>query len=83
MAAMLRNNEHLYNLYAGYEDGSFVELDAINRSAARAKLGAPEGAVFRLVTISQSGVGLVRAVSFLTEDLTVLTRIPAVELVRQ
>jgi adenylate cyclase len=76
MAAMLRNNEHLYNLYAGYEDGSFVELDAINRSAARAKLGAPEGAVFRLVTISKSGIGLIRAASFLTEDLTVLTRTP-------
>ncbi len=57
LAAMLENNQQLFNLYVGYEDGSFIELDAVDRAgaAAREKLGMPDGARFRLVTISKSG----------------------------
>lgn len=53
MASMLRNNEHLFSLYIGYDDGSFVELDYIDRAGAEARerLQAPEGAVFRGVLI--------------------------------
>src|SRR5580704_13742578 len=29
LAAMLRNNDQLFSLYAGYDDGSFIEMDAI------------------------------------------------------
>lgn len=54
LAAMLENNQELFNLYIGYDDGSFVEMDAVDRAgvAARAKLGMPDEAVFRLVVIS-------------------------------
>ncbi|WP_424629653.1 adenylate/guanylate cyclase domain-containing protein [Bradyrhizobium sp. SYSU BS000235] len=56
LAAMLENNQELFNLYIGYEDGSFIELDAVDRAGtgARAKLGMPDEAVFRLVHISRS-----------------------------
>lgn len=56
LAAMLENNQELFNLYVGYEDGSFVEMDAVDRAgaAARERLGMPNGAMFRLVTISRS-----------------------------
>ena len=51
LAAMLKNNEQLFNLYVGYDDGSFIEMDAIEGAGreTRAKLEAPEGAAFRLV----------------------------------
>jgi len=57
LAAMLRNNNQLFNLYVGYADGSFVEMDALDRAGegGRASLGAPERAAFRLVIISRSG----------------------------
>jgi len=57
MAAMLRNNESLFNLYVGYEDGSFLEMDVIDRAgtAFRSSLNAPDDAVFRLVIISRTG----------------------------
>jgi adenylate cyclase len=57
LAAMLRNNNQLFNLYVGYGDGSFVEMDALDRAGegGRASLGAPERAAFRLVIISRSG----------------------------
>jgi adenylate cyclase len=53
LAAMLRNNNQLFNLYVGYADGSFVEMDALDRAGedGRASLGAPEGVAFRLVII--------------------------------
>ncbi len=59
LAAMLENNQELFNLYIGYEDGSFIELDAVDRAgaAAREKLGMPDEARFRLVVISTSDNG--------------------------
>jgi adenylate cyclase len=56
LAAMLRNNDHLFNLYAGYDDGSFIEMDAIEgvRRETRARLEAPDQAAFRLVIISRA-----------------------------
>lgn len=59
LAAMLENNQQLFNLYVGYEDGSFIELDAVDRAgeAARKKLGMPDDAVFRLVVIAKSDGG--------------------------
>ena len=43
MASMLRNNPQLFNLYVGYEDGSFLEMDVIERAGAtfRTSLDAP------------------------------------------
>ena len=32
LAGMLKNNSQLFNLYVGYDDGSFLELDAIEGS---------------------------------------------------
>jgi adenylate cyclase len=57
MAAMLRNNETLFNLYVGYEDGSFLEMDMIDRAGAafRSKLGVTEDTVFRVLISSRTG----------------------------
>jgi adenylate cyclase len=57
LAAMLRNNSQLFNLYVGYADGSFIEMDALDRAGedGRASLGAPERAAFRLMIILRSG----------------------------
>ncbi|GLR88512.1 cache domain-containing protein [Bradyrhizobium iriomotense] len=70
MAAMLRNNPHLFNLYIGYEDGSFLEMDVIDRAkpAFRASLHVDEDAAFRLVLISRTG-GAAPATIFLSENL--------------
>ena len=45
---MLKNNDQLFNLYVGYDDGSFIEMDAIEgagREAAREAGGARTGRV--------------------------------------
>ena len=57
MASMLRSNPQLFNLYIGYDDGSFLEMDVIDRAkpAFRAKLSAGESAIYRLVVISPTG----------------------------
>ena len=54
---MLKNNNQLFNLYVGYADGSFIEMDALDGAGrdGRARLEAPEQAAFRLVVISQVG----------------------------
>jgi len=70
MAAMLHNNPQLFDLYVGYEDGSFLEMDVIDRAkpAFRASLSVDQDAVFRLVLITRTG----RATSttlFLSENL--------------
>src|ERR687897_1697332 len=55
LAALLRENGQLYNLYVGYDDGAFIELDALDRvgPSVRAQLGAPEAAAFRLIVIDR------------------------------
>jgi len=70
MAAMLRNNEPLFNLYVGYEDGSFLEMDMIDRAgpAFRSSLSAPEDATFRLVAISRTGSAAHTATTMLLAD---------------
>ncbi len=37
LASMLRNNKQLFSLYMGYEDGSFLEMDLIDRTGAGVK----------------------------------------------
>jgi adenylate cyclase len=57
MASMLRNNPQIFNLYVGYEDGSFLEMDVIDRAKPgfRTSLHVDEDAAFRLVVISRTG----------------------------
>jgi adenylate cyclase len=79
LAAMLRNNEQLFSLYVGYDDGSFIEVDDIGDTGrnSRAKLEAPDGAVFRLVIISRADPA--RTISrrlFLSENLETLRELP-------
>jgi adenylate cyclase len=71
MAAMLRNNEQLFNIYVGYADGSFLEMDVIDRAGPefRKSLNAPDDAVFRLFTIVRSGATQTPAVSYLSNTL--------------
>ncbi|MCP3397385.1 adenylate/guanylate cyclase domain-containing protein [Bradyrhizobium sp. CCGB20] len=70
MAAMLRNNPQLFNLYVGYEDGSFIEMDVIDRanSAFRKGLNVDQDAAFRLVVISRTA-GAKPVTQFLSENL--------------
>ncbi|MGE9008122.1 cache domain-containing protein [Leptospira interrogans] len=72
MASMLRNNPQIFNLYVGYEDGSFLEMDVIDRAkpAFRASLGVDEDAAFRVVIISRTGAASSLPVTlFLSENL--------------
>jgi adenylate cyclase len=73
MAALLREHKQLYNIYVGYDDGSFIELDALDRAgpAVRAQLEAPEQAAFRLVIIAKRllETGANRHTTFLSTDL--------------
>jgi adenylate cyclase len=52
---MLRNNDQLFNLYIGYEDGSFLEMDVVDRAgkAFRTSLKADEDVVYRLALIAR------------------------------
>ena len=70
MAAMLRNNPQLFNLYVGYEDGSFIEMDVIDRAkpAFRVGLHVDEDAAFRLVVISRTA-GVAPVTQYLSENL--------------
>ncbi|WP_457092765.1 adenylate/guanylate cyclase domain-containing protein [Microvirga sp. P5_D2] len=76
LAALLRRHEQLYNLYVGYEDGAFLELDALGRAgpAARASLNAPPDAVFRLNIIekSPSEPTRTRFTFYLASDLSII-----------
>jgi len=73
MAAMLRGNTELFSLYAGYDDGSFVQMDFIDRAgnSFRDKLAAPPDAVFRLWRIQKqpSGEDRIARTSLLDEAL--------------
>ncbi|MBR0974055.1 adenylate/guanylate cyclase domain-containing protein [Bradyrhizobium japonicum] len=77
MAAMLRNNPQLFNLYVGYEDGSFIEMDVIDRAkpAFRASLKVDQDATFRLVLISRTG-GAAPVTQFLSENLIQVAEVP-------
>jgi adenylate cyclase len=78
LAAFLRENGHLYNLYVGYEDGAFIEMDALDRAgpAVRAQFGAPAGAAFRLIVIDRlsEAPSRIRSTYFLSSDLAVITQ---------
>src|ERR1700722_12992844 len=70
LAAMLKNNGQLFNLYAGYDDGSFIEMDDIEGAGreTRARLEAPAQAAFRLVVISRSDPAHIRSRRFFLSD---------------
>jgi adenylate cyclase len=55
LAALLRNHRQLYNLYVGYDDGRFLQLDLLDQAglAIRAQLDAPPQAEFRLTIIEK------------------------------
>ena len=78
MAAMLRNNEQLFNIYVGYADGSFLEMDMIDRAGPefRKSLNAPDDAVFRVFTIVRTGTARVPSVSYLSEKLLLVGAAP-------
>ncbi|WP_431203054.1 cache domain-containing protein [Bradyrhizobium betae] len=77
MAAMLRNNPQLFNLYVGYEDGSFIEMDVIDRAkpAFRASLNVDQDAAFRLVLISRTA-GAAPVTQYLSENLIQVAEVP-------
>jgi adenylate cyclase len=79
LAAMLKNNDQLFNLYVGYDDGSFIEMDAISGSGreTRARLEAPEQAAFRLVVISRSDPARIKSRRlFLSDALETVRELP-------
>jgi adenylate cyclase len=79
LAAMLKNNDQLFSLYVGYDDGSFIEMDDIGGTGrdSRAKLEAPEQAAFRLVLISRSDPAHVKSRRlFLSEKLETIRELP-------
>lgn len=81
MTSMLRKHGQLFNLYAGYDDGSFLEVDFIDRAGQgfRQKLGAPDKAMFRLLIIRKSADGTPRmaTTSYLSADLGLLAETTA------
>ena len=79
LAAMVKNNEALFSLYVGYDDGSFIEMDDIGGTGrdARARLEAPEHAAFRLVVISRSDAAHVKSRRlFLSDKLETIKELP-------
>src|SRR5882762_3656781 len=79
LAAMLRTNGQLFNLYVGYDDGSFIEMDAIDGAGrqTRARLEAPERAAFRLVVISRADPAQVKSRRlFLSDGLEAVRELP-------
>jgi adenylate cyclase len=77
LASMLRNNRQLYSLYAGYDDGRFVQMDYLERGGEMARLRneAPQEAKFRLVVISGAAAPD-SSIDFLRDDLTTIVRRP-------
>ena len=75
-AAMLRNTPQLYSLYVGYDDGDFLEMDALERAspAARAKMGAPDGAAFRIVVITKFDDRRTISRRYLSSELVLLAQ---------
>ncbi|MCG2632287.1 adenylate/guanylate cyclase domain-containing protein [Bradyrhizobium sp. WYCCWR 13023] len=77
MAAMLRNNPQLFNLYVGYEDGSFIEMDVIDRArpAFRTGLKVDQDAAFRLVVVARTA-GAAPVTQYLSENLIQVAEVP-------
>jgi adenylate cyclase len=77
MASMLRNNPQLFNLYVGYEDGSFLEMDVIDRAkpSFRSSLNVDQDAAFRLVVISHTAAEA-PVTHFLSENLIDVADVP-------
>lgn len=78
MASMLRNNPQIFNLYVGYEDGSFLEMDVIDRAKPefRTSLNVDEDAAFRLVVISRTGSAAASPVTiYLSKNLIEVAQI--------
>ena len=72
LASMLRNNPQIFNLYVGYEDGSFLEMDVIDRAKPqfRTALNVDADAVYRVVVIARTGASVAAPVTlFLSENL--------------
>jgi adenylate cyclase len=79
LAAMLKNNDQLFSLYVGYDDGSFIEMDAIDGAGreTRARLEAPEQAAFRLFVISRADPAAVKSRRlFLSDRLETIRELP-------
>jgi adenylate cyclase len=79
LAAMLRNNDQLFSLYVGYDDGSFIEMDALQGAGhdTRARLEAPEAAAFRLVVISRADPAQTKSRRlFLSDKLETVRELP-------
>jgi adenylate cyclase len=78
LAAMLKNNDQLFSLYVGYDDGSFIEMDDVGGTGrdSRARLEAPEQAAFRLVLISRSGGSVKSRRIFLSDKLETIRELP-------
>jgi adenylate cyclase len=79
LAAMLRNKDQLFSLYVGYDDGSFIEMDAIEgaRGETRARLEAPDQAAFRLVIISRADPARIKSRRlFLSDKLETVRELP-------
>lgn len=79
LAAMLKSNEHLFSLYVGYDDGSFIQMDNLDRidNATRAVLEAPDQASFRQVLISRSDpAGIKSRKLFLSDGLETIAELP-------
>jgi len=78
LATLLRRHNQLYNLYVGYDDGGFIELDMLDRAgpAIRAQLDAPPDAAFRLTVIETPAgeTSRIRHTAYLRPDLTILTQ---------
>ncbi|HEX2509115.1 MAG TPA: adenylate/guanylate cyclase domain-containing protein [Microvirga sp.] len=73
LAALLREHGQLYNIYVGYDDGAFIELDVLDRAgpAVRAQLGAPADASFRLTVIDKPPAAptRIRSTHYLSPEL--------------
>jgi adenylate cyclase len=81
LASMLRNNTQLFNLYVGYDDGTFIEMDLIDRAGpeARRRFGAPEDAKFRLVVITRFKDTTLSSITFLSDTFVILSELPGPE----
>jgi len=76
LAAVLRQLPQLLNLYAGYGDGNYLEMDALTQLPPDrvAAMGAPPGAELRLTLMETRPDGRVRTDIFFDDTLRELAR---------